>query len=141
MNRSSVVLVIFLVSVLGSGCAGARKHRNTIAEQQTRIQGLEEENERLRQEVVDLKARADELETKLEDRPVLRAPSDMVREMERLQEIIEQEVTEPGMKPGFHLEREPDLERDRSDLKEKMQLDTEKLRRKLEEKAEETSEE
>ena len=137
MNRSSIVLVIFLISALVFGCAGAQKHRNMVAAQQIRIQGLEEENERLRQEVSDLKARAAELETELDDRPLLRAPSDMAREMERLQKIIEQEVTEPGTKPGFRLEREPDLERDRSDLEEKMQLDTEKLRRKLEEEAEE----
>jgi len=59
VNRSLVV--VLLASVLIYGCAGARKHRNTIVEQQTRIQGLEEENERLCQEVTDLEARIVEL--------------------------------------------------------------------------------
>jgi len=112
-----------------------------MAEQRTRIRGLEEENERLRQEIADLKARTLELEAELEARPGARAPSDMAREMERVRTIIEQESTEPGAKSGSYLELQPDLETDRSDLEEKMKRDTEKLRRKLEEKAKEKSEE
>ena len=140
-SRSFFVSVVLSALTLVSGCAGSRKYQDTIAEQRAQIQGLEEESDRLRQEIAHLKERALELETEIEARRAPRVHSDMDRERKRLRAIIERESVEPGAKPGPSLELSPDVERQRSDLEEKMRRGTEKLRRKLEEKGKEKEDE